>query len=306
MDFLYVIAWSDELETKGHLDCFIEKLLLSLHNYNIRVFLEETKEKTKDTLKQVLKEKQLQPENGLLLAASDLLLAQADCLGLATVGFLNPKFPGQTYEKAQILVEGFEEVDFYFLERIYNRKHKIPWRVIDTKRCYLREMTMEDLEDLYTLYEGEGMTTYLEPLYEDRNEEAAYMKAYIDHQYYYYGYGMWLVMERESGRLIGRAGLDNHEFHGKIELEMGYAIDEKLRRQGYGFEVCEAILTYAAEFLEFERVNCLVDKENTASIKLLLKLGFSWMEEVNTDGKKMQRYVRTLKNWKSSLHCEKN
>lgn len=291
MGLLYVIAWRDELGIKGRLDEWIEKLLLSLHKYNVLVFLEETTERSGDTLQEVLRKRQLQPENGLLLAASDGLIDQADKLGLATIGFLNPAFPGQNYEKAQILVEGFEEVDFYFLERIYDRKHKIPWRVIDTKRCYLREMTLNDLDDLYALYAGHGMTKFIEPLYEDRQEEAAYMKAYIDHQYYYFGYGMWLVMEQESGRLIGRAGLDNREIHGKVELEMGYAIAYEWQKKGYGFEVCTAILAYAKDFLEFKRVNCFVDQENTASIRLLLKLGFSEMEEMEIGGKKMLRYV---------------
>lgn len=294
MGFLYVIAWKSELETGGKVDSWIEELLSGLHKYNIRVFVEKNKEKGKDIVKQALKEHGLKPEDGLLLAASDNLLQQAEETGLATIGFLNPEWKNQTYRKAQILVEGFEEVDFYFLERIYNRKHHIPWRVIDTKRCYLREMTMDDLDDLYALYAGEGMIEFMEPLYEDREEEAAYTKAYIDNQYYYYGYGMWLVIDRETNKLIGRAGLDNHEIHGKIELEMGYAIAKEKQRQGYGFEVCSAILTFAKEFLEFERVNCLVEKENEASIRLLQKLEFSRIEEMNLDGKKMQRYVRHL------------
>ena len=151
MGFLYVIAWKSELETGGKVDSWIEELLSGLHKYNIRVFVEKNKEKGKDIVKQALKEHGLKPEDGLLLAASDNLLQQAEETGLATIGFLNPEWKNQTYRKAQILVEGFEEVDFYFLERIYKRKHHIPWRVIDTKRCYLREMTMDDLDDLYEI-----------------------------------------------------------------------------------------------------------------------------------------------------------
>ena len=294
MGFLYVIAWKNELEIEGKVDIWIKQLLSDLYKYNIKVFFEQTGEKRADIVKQVLKEYRLKPEDGLLIAASDNLLQQAEETGLATIGFFNPEWKNQTYEKAQILVEGFEEVDFYFLERIYNRKHHIPWRVIDTKRCYLREMTMDDLGDLYTLYAGDGMTKFIEPLYEDREVEASYMKAYIDNQYYYFGYGMWLVIERETNTLIGRAGLDNREIHGKIELEMGYAIASEKQRQGYGFEVCSSILLFAKEFLEFERVNCFVEKENTASVGLLQKLGFSWIEEMEAGGKKMQRYIRDL------------
>ena len=103
-------------------------------------------------------------------------------------------------------MQGFEEVDFYFLERVCDGKHNIPWRVIDTERCYLREMKEDDLDALYELYAGEGMTRYMEPLYEDREEEAEYMRAYIASQYYYYGYGMWVVIERATGKLDRESG----------------------------------------------------------------------------------------------------
>lgn len=223
--------------------------------------------------------------------ATDASLAQTAGLPIATVAFLHPAFPGQSLLSAQILVEGFEEVDFYFLERIYDRKHNIPWRVIDTERCYLREMKEDDLDALYELYAGEGMTRYMEPLYEDRQEEAEYMRAYIASQYYYYGYGMWVVIERATGKLIGRAGLDNRNIHGGIELEMGYAVAADHHRQGYATEICLAILKYAGEFLEFSRVNCLVDKENEASRTASFKTGLC-MEGRTFYGRRVHaRYV---------------
>lgn len=291
MTFRFVIAWEQELFVNGKMDSAIENLLMGLHKYNIEAFLIPEDYKGAENLAEILMENGLKAEEGIFIASTDTALAQTDKLPIAAIGFCNPDFQDQNYETAQILVEGFEEVDFYFLERIYNRKHQIPWRVIDTKRCYLREMTMGDLDALYELYNGKDMTKYMEPLYEDRKEEEAYTRAYIDNQYYYYGYGMWLVMERETDRLIGRAGLDNHEIHGQIELEMGYAIAYEKQRQGYGTEICRAIIRYAEEFLEFPRLNCLVRKENKPSIQLLHKLGFTWKEELDIDGEKMQRYT---------------
>ena len=291
MALKFVIAWEAELPGEEHADLSISGLLSGLHKYGAEAFLIPAAYAEEKTLAQILKENGLKPEEGLALVATDASLAQTAGLPIATVAFLHPAFPGQSLLSAQILVEGFEEVDFYFLERIYDRKHNIPWRVIDTERCYLREMKEDDLDALYELYAGEGMTRYMAPLYEDREEEAEYMRAYIASQYYYYGYGMWVVIERATGKLIGRAGLDNRNIHGGIELEMGYAVAADHHRQGYATEICLAILKYAGEFLEFSRVNCLVDKKNEASVQLLLKLGFVWREELFMDGAYMQRYV---------------
>ena len=115
-------------------------------------------------------------------------------------------------------------------------------------------------------------------------EELEYEKAYIRHMYGYYGYGTWLVFHRESGQLIGRAGLENKDytnggrtvtFSGQTELELGYIIAPEYQGQGYATEVCRAIIEFAINETEFDRINCLIDAENTASVNLAKKLGFS-------------------------------
>lgn len=236
----------------------------------------------------------LMPEECLMLAATDRTLSLTDGTEIASVGYVNPVIPGQTLEKAQIIVEGFEEVDFYFLERMYQRKHNIPWTVIETERCILREMMLEDLDALYELYRGGNITRYIDNLFEDRKKEEEYTKAYIRDMYRFYGYGMWIAIERSTGKIIGRAGLSNRDLHGKPSLEIGYMIGEEFQNQGYATELCQGILQYAKEGTEFEEINCLIQKENKISIHLAEKLGFSWREEVETRGETMQRYTKLL------------
>ena len=58
------------------------------------------------------------------------------------------------------------------------------------------------------------------------------------------------------------------------------------QRRGYAWEVCRAILGYAAAVLEFTKVQALVETENTASLKLCEKLGFYRDSRVVLNGKK--------------------
>ena len=250
-----IVIHREELEIEHQLDADVLFLLKSVWKYGVRVLnLTEDWKKELSLAEQILKileEARYSPENALFIGAKDETL-QAGCeAGLAVAAMKNPTFPGQSYEAADILIEGFEEVDFFFLERIYQRKHGIPWRVIETERCYLREMTLEDLDELYEIYGEEGIADYIEPLYE-RQEEEIYTKAYIQNMYGYYGYGMWLVFDRFTDKMIGRAGLNNQEIEGEIILEMGYLIRNEYQNQGYATEVCKAILDYAAEALEKE------------------------------------------------------
>lgn len=292
-----IVIHREELEIEHQLDADVLFLLKSVWKYGVRVLnLTEDWKKELSLAEQILKileEAGYSSENALLIGAKDETL-QAGCeAGLAVVAMKNPEFPGQSYEAADILIEGFEEVDFFFLERIYQRKHGIPWRVIETERCYLREMTLEDLDELYEIYGEEGIADYIEPLYE-RQEEEAYTKAYIQNMYGYYGYGMWLVFDRFTDKMIGRAGLNNQEIEGEIILEMGYLIRTGYQNQGYATEVCKAILDYAAEALEFPCVYCLVDTENEKSIYFLQRMKFEAAGEIFLQGKKMKRYVYFL------------
>lgn len=181
------------------------------------------------------------------------------------------------FPQVDIIVEGFEEVDACFLERVYQRHHRIPWKILETKRLVVRELALADMDALVTLYSYPGMTDYIEKLY-PYEEEMAYQKAYIENMYHFFGYGMWLVFEKESGTLIGRAGVEHREeLNG--ELELGYAIGTPWQKRGYAFEVCKGILSYVKEELGFEKICSLVQPENEASVKLLKKLGFYKEEE---------------------------
>ncbi len=100
----------------------------------------------------ILKEYSLKPESVLAIAATDETLKEAAQYNLAVLAYRNPHFPNEELFWSDFLIESFDDIDYYFLERVYQRKHGIPWTVIETRRCYLREMTVSDLPDLYELY----------------------------------------------------------------------------------------------------------------------------------------------------------
>ena len=146
----------------------------------------------------------VKPEECMLLATDPEEVAWAkkdadsDSDQLTIIGYEVPDFSKQMpLSNVDMLLLGLEEVDTEFLLRTFQRKHHLPWRILETKRCYLREITLDDMDDLFDLYNKKGITDYIEPLYE-RQEEEEYQRAYIENMYGYYGYGMWLAKEKES------------------------------------------------------------------------------------------------------------
>lgn len=203
----------------------------------------------------------------------------ADSLGIASVG--EPQC-GTRYA-----VESLAEIDIEYLERVRRRYNHIPWDIGETDRCLIRELSLSDLPALYELYDKPGMTDFVEPLY-DYETELEYQKAYIENMYGFYEYGMWLVFSKETGELIGRAGLEHNE--------MGYMIAPEFQNLGYATEVCRFIVDYARKNTDFEELYCRIDEKNVASVRLAKRLGFVRNGQIgnerNTGG--LDRYVLSI------------
>lgn len=227
----------------------------------------------------------------LLVAATDETIALGKEFGIATIGYLNSGIEGQSLSGVEYLIEGFEEIDVAFLEKAWKRCHRIPWTIAETKRCIIRELCLDDLDALFELYSDEELTKYTEALF-DYEEEWEYQHAYINNMYRYFGYGTWLVFLKETGELIGRAGLEHREYEGETELDLGYLIATKYQGKGLAKEVCEAILDFADEEIDLPRLNCFIEEGNTPSIKLAESLGFSYMQTVVEQNRNMLRFVR--------------
>ena len=222
----------------------------------------------------------------IFLSSNQSLLDLARDVDVPAIAYQKPET--DTFLHADMVVEGFEEVDMTFLQRVYERHFNIPWTILETERCVVRELDLSDLDDLFSMYAEPGMTDYMEGLYE-YEEELEYQKAYIENMYHFYGYGMWLVFEKKTGTLIGRAGVEHREeLNG--DMELGYAIRTSFQHQGYAYEVCQAIMQYAGEELQVHLLHCLIQKENALSEKLAIKLGFSYCGDREIDGILMSDY----------------
>lgn len=181
-------------------------------------------------------------------------------------------------------VMDFEGIDYAYLCDIYKRFFHIPWTILETERCVLREMTPEDLDALYEVYADPEISRYTEALYEDREQELAYMKDYIEHVYRFCGLGIWVIVEKQLNRLIGRAGLAFRD--GYDTPEIGFIIGKEYQRKGYAYEVCRAILKYCKS-LDMKTIRVIYQKENRASEELCKKLGFVITGAFSEDGKDM-------------------
>lgn len=208
-------------------------------------------------------------------------LAEAKQLRAAGEAVLIYFHDGNKDEDFADFMFGVEEPDHLedeYVERVYRRLKGLPWNILQTGRCLIRETTPEDVEDFFRIYSDPAITQFMEGLYPDKEQEKEYIREYIKKVYTFYEFGVWTVVEKSSGAVIGRAGFSYRE--GYDEPELGFIIGVPWQRKGYGEEVCRGILAYGMDQLGFREVNALVETGNEASLKLCDKLGFRAVEEL--------------------------
>lgn len=182
-------------------------------------------------------------------------------------------FPDSSY-----FVMDAEHTEFLYFKRVYERINNIPWEMVNTKRLLLRETTEEDVDEFVKLYSNPKMTEFIEKLYPDVEEEKKYAAEYREKVYAVQGFGIWTVVRKSDGKIIGRAGLTARE--GFDELEIGFAIGVDYWNKGYGTEAVRGILDFAKKN-NMGRINALVMQGNDTSKRLLAREGFSKISETN-------------------------
>lgn len=99
---------------------------------------------------------------------------------------------------------------------------------IETPRLILREMTGDDYEALYeVLGDSDIMRHY--PYAFDEKRVRGWISRNID-RYADFGFGLWAVVLRETGEMIGDCGVTMQNIDGAIRPEIGYHIAKRFQR----------------------------------------------------------------------------
>ena len=214
--------------------------------------------------------------DALYIADSERLLRQLQDLGAASCGYSHSGNGGQAPKRADYILMEPQWVDRDSLVKIWQRQRRLPWMILETARCVVREFVPEDLEAIRALYDEEA-ERFLEAPSEDTEKERKILEAYIDRVYRLCGYGHWAVISRQTGELIGRIGFSfpNSSAPGPApDATFGYLVRKDMRGKGIAREVCAALIEYGFSQLGFELIGADTALSNNASDKILRSFGF--------------------------------
>ena len=139
----------------------------------------------------------IQPENTLILCDSGERIRTLQQMGFCTAGYSHAGNRSEQFRGVSYIIQEPDLVDFDSYEKIYERGAGLPWTILKTRRCLVREFTVDDLEGIDSLYDDRARM-FLEPPSEDRAHEREILQAYIERIYGLYGFGHWAVLTTDA------------------------------------------------------------------------------------------------------------
>jgi ribosomal-protein-alanine N-acetyltransferase len=147
--------------------------------------------------------------------------------------------------------------------------------MIETERLVLRPFKPEDLDELVQLRADPLVMRYIGDQSREKVEQR--LQYYISH-YEPHGFGMWAVIDKGTRAMVGWCGL---VFLDETpEVEVGYGVARDYWGRGLMTEAARASLRYGFERAGLERIVAVAMPENTASRRIMEKLGMRYEKNV--------------------------
>lgn len=145
--------------------------------------------------------------------------------------------------------------------------------ILETKRLYLREMNQSDYPALCKILQDPDVMYAYEHAFDDVEAQEWLDKQFK--RYKDYGFGLWAVILKETGEMIGQCGLTMQEFNNREVLEVGYLFQKEFWHRGYASEAAIACKEYAFDTLNANEVFSIIRANNIASQNVAKRNGMT-------------------------------
>lgn len=160
-----------------------------------------------------------------------------------------------------------------------------PGQPTETARLLLRPPQAGDEEAYLALFLRPEVEAWLRPapLARFSEEELTQMLREDVEHWQRTGFGPWALVEKASGRFVGRVGLRWTAISGEAAVELAWTVEPECQGRGFAAEAARAGLDLGRG-LGIERVSALVLPSNLASRRVAEKLAMELSGEVEHAG----------------------
>ena len=149
--------------------------------------------------------------------------------------------------------------------------------IFETERLFLRELNENDFGALCKIMQDEETMYAYEGAFSDEE-----VQEWLDRQlsrYREHGFGLWAVVLKETGEVIGQCGLTMQPWKNEEVLEIGYLFQRQFWHNGYASEAAAACKKYAFEVLKADEVCSIIRDTNIPSQKVAERNGMTKADE---------------------------
>ena len=138
----------------------------------------------------------------------------------------------------------------------YNHTNALP----QSERLIFRELTMDDVDTWMEFINSPEAVKFLGiPM--ERQSAIIWMER-AKRRYEDFGMGMWALIDKQSGEMVGNCGLLVQDVDGQQELEIGYHLIPRFWKKGYATEAAKACKEFAFTHNLSDYVISIIHVEN--------------------------------------------
>src|SRR5579862_1505417 len=153
-------------------------------------------------------------------------------------------------------------------------------KILETSRLILREFELQDADALARVI-GDPETMRFYPSHYDQAGVEQWI-ARNRQRYAENGHGLWAMVLKASGEMIGDCGLTVQQVDGVYEIEIGYHVRRDLWGQGMATEAAAACRDWGFANLRVDRLISLIRTENLPSRRVAEKNGLTlWKQTIH-------------------------
>ncbi len=144
------------------------------------------------------------------------------------------------------------------------------------------------MDDIHRVWTEPGVRRYLWDGEEISREKAASVLARSAGYFEDRGFGLWAVLRKGRGELIGFCGF--WPFEDASRFELAYGLAAVCWGEGLAAEAARAAIRYGFEEAGFDLITAGTNTENAASLRVMQKAGMRYEKRIVREGQGLTYY----------------